>query len=266
MIRSKRIIGYLCFLCFFIAELGRAQIVDPVKIAFRDFEYEKVIELTDQLLVNGDSLDQQTIIELLKMKAIAQYSLDQEVEAEKVFLQILDIDLNFNLNEQETSPKIIDFFEKIKSSYKPKPEPAVSDIKPEADSTVYVYRSAFGRSIIFPGWGHLYLKQKRKAMLLGIPAGVSLVSGVYYSFLTAKREREYLNATRSRAIEENYEAYNTVYKTRNIVLVAYAVIWIYSQFDLIKNGEEYIGHRQQISLYPLLKSEQAPQIVLRINF
>jgi hypothetical protein len=266
MIRFNRFLIYLGIIGCFLTGFGVGQTLESVETAFRDFEYEKVIELADQLLTNEDSLTQQTIIALLRMKAIAHFSLDEEVESEKSFLRILDLDQNFNLSARETSPKIIDFFEKIKSSYEPKLEPVSSEVKTEPDSTVQCFRQALGRSLIFPGWGHYYLKQNRKALILGIPAGISLATGVYYILLTAKREKDYLNATRTPALNEKYDTYNSAYKTRNILLLTYAVIWVYGQFDLLKNGEDYISSGKQLSFYPVLKAGETSRMALRINF
>ena len=140
------------------------------------------------------------------------------------------------------------------------------DTIPVADSTLYFYRNALARSLLLPGMGHLYMKKQNKAFLLGIPAGATLVSGIYYIFLTSKRENDYLNETREIEIERKYNAYNSAYKRRNILLVLYGVIWIYSQYDLLVNGERYLREENRISMYPVLDQQYVPQLTLRIKF
>jgi hypothetical protein len=263
MIRFKLCMRLLCLMLYGIVF---GQNLEPLETAFRAFEYEEVIKLADDLLVEEDSLGHLVRIEILCMRAIAAYSLDQEIEAEKVFLRILDLDKNFSLNEQETSPKIIDFFEKIKSTYEPKEELLQTEPAPEIDSTLYFYRNAVSRSLLLPGWGHLYLQRRSKALLLGVPASASLVTGVYYIFLTSKREKEYLNETNEIEIDIKYKAYNSAYKTRNVLFASYTLIWIYCQYDLLKNGEEYIQNKTKLSIYPVIKKDFIPHVALRINF
>ena len=94
----------------------------------------------------------------------------------------------------------------------------------------------------------------------------TLVSGIYYIFLTSKRENDYLNETREIEIERKYNAYNSAYKRRNILLVLYGVIWIYSQYDLLVNGERYLREENRISMYPVLDQQYVPQLTLRIKF
>lgn len=255
----------LCAILF-LSGTGFTQNLDSLETVFRSFEYGKVIEIADELLQDRNSLSEETQIEILRMRALAAYSIDEEIEAEISFKQILDLDRSFSLSEQETSPKIIEFFEKIKSSYEPKIEPIKVDTIPVADSTLYFYRNALARSLLLPGMGHLYMKKQNKAFLLGIPAGATLVSGIYYIFLTSKRENDYLNETREIEIERKYNAYNSAYKRRNILLVLYGVIWIYSQYDLLVNGERYLREENRISMYPVLDQQYVPQLTLRIKF
>jgi hypothetical protein len=262
MIRSK---SNVCVLFLLLSAMVTGQDLESLESAYRAFEYEKVIEMADTFLVNEDSLDQQTKIKIFHMRAIAEYSLNQQIDAEKSFISILDLDYNFSLSKDETSPKIINFFEKIKSAYEPKMEDMQQETTTEIDSTLHLFRSAIARSLLLPGLGHLHLEQKKKALLLGVPASATLISGVYYIFLTSKKEKEYLNETDVNKIETLYKSYNSSYKTRNILIISYALIWIYSQYDLIANGEEYLSKRTGVSISPVLKQGYVPQLAVRIN-
>jgi hypothetical protein len=266
MIQYKISIVIISLLSLFLCDMIHAQNMESLEEAFRSFEYEKVIELANQLFESEDSLENHKKIEILRMQAIAAYSLDQEIDAEKIFLRILDLDKSFTLDEQETSPKIIDFFEKVKLSYEPKEALEQPEPEPKIDSTFYFYRNALARSFLLPGWGHFYLDQKSKALLLGIPASAGLVTGIYYIFLTSGREKEYLNETNELKIDDRYNAYNSAYKVRNALFVSYALIWIYCQYDLLKNGEQYIHVKKNLIVYPFINQDYIPQIALRINF
>ena len=56
---------------------------------------------------------------------------------------------------------------------------------------------------------------------------------VYFVFDTDSKRNDYLNAIEPSLIESNYDKYNTSYKIRNSLIITYAVIWLYSQLDLL---------------------------------
>ena len=60
-----------------------------------------------------------------------------------------------------------------------------------------------------------------------------MASGIYYIVKTNSREHDYLNETDRQKIAEKYDDYNSAYKTRNILLGAYAAIWTVAQLDLL---------------------------------
>ena len=80
----------LCAILF-LSGTGFTQNLDSLETVFRSFEYGKVIEIADELLQDRNSLSEETQIEILRMRALAAYSIDEEIEAEISFKQILDL-------------------------------------------------------------------------------------------------------------------------------------------------------------------------------
>jgi hypothetical protein len=65
----------------------------------------------------------------------------------------------------------------------------------------------------------------------GIGAAL-IASSAYFIIDTINKEKDYQNETDLNLIESKYKAYNDAYKTRNILLLSYAALLIYSQIDL----------------------------------
>ena len=178
------------------------------------------------------------------MKAVSHYSLNQESQAKSSFVEILKIDENHELNPSDVSPKIVQLFEETKSQFVPE-----NKLTPEIKNSVTItdtilnyheleirtklYKNSLSRSILLPGLGHLYLGNKSKGWVLTSLSSITLGTMIYYIVETNNLQNEYLNETNNSQIENRYQDYNSSYKTRNILIAAYAAIWIYSQVDLL---------------------------------
>lgn len=231
---------------------------------YESFEYRDVIRLTEIFLFNNPGITKKDSIDVLTMKAVSFYSLNDEVSAEKTLREILDLDRNYELNPSSISPKIISLFEQLKVQYAPpQKEEATKKIidKPvkEANYDLListkndVYINTFARSIIFPGLGHLYIDNSTKGWTLSALTAVTLPAMVYFIFDASSKENNYLNEVNPDLIEQKYSDYNSSYKTRNIFIAAFAAVWIYSQIDLLFNSSESFSERikSELELNPI---------------
>jgi len=249
----------ILFIILFFIHLGFTQqepeLLPKLKHSFGAFEYEKTVIIADSILQSKAILSEADLIEVLRMQAIALFSLDNLNRAERTFLSILEIMPNFTLSESETSPKIIAFYDKIKLEYLSQqfdqvPEENVAEdtqlrnMKEALDN----YKSGMLRSLILPGWGHYYINENDKGLILNIGSLLTLAPGIYYTIQTAKYEKEYLNTTHEGRIESSYRRYNNAYKNRNNFLIAFAALWLYSQYDYFFTDHESINTDQQILL------------------
>lgn len=216
--------------------------IEQILKEFKKFEYEKVISLSELILSAENHLSRSSLIELYRMKGISHYSLAEEDSAKESFIKILQIRPDFNLDPIINSPKIIIFFQLIKADYiehsKKKPEKTQEQIsrdlsKPPLITETKFYNSAILRSMFVPGWGHLYLEQKTKGKLLCIASIAALIPSVYFYASTSEKEKDYLNETDINEIDSRYNAYNQAYRMRNIFITSFALIWLYTQFDIL---------------------------------
>lgn len=231
-----------------LADLLYAQesnLFNKIKAEFINFQYKELIKDADELLKNGPDYDSSTVIEVYRMKAVSHFSLMQDKEAENSFRKILELDTAFSLDPYQNSPKIIQFFSDLKLTYisgLKKIEEEKILIKPD---TVYITKEVqvpirqesanpkIIRSLILPGWGHLYSGEKTKGWFLASLGSLSFLSSLYFTIDASSKEKLYSNETNLNRINTRYNDFNTSYKIRNISLLTFAAVWIYSQLDIL---------------------------------
>lgn len=210
---------------------------------FESFKYTDVIQTADSLLKNNPGFSKEKLLEIFRVKGISEYSLLEEANASKSFLEIIKIDSTFKLDSAQTSPKIIEFFNNVKAKYK-SDQVKQRELQAGLD-TLYIpqnarnlaaeekLRSTMIRSLIMPGLGHMYIGEKTKGLLLTSLSAVSLGSMIYFFINTNKKENAYQTETNPDLMQVRFNDYNDSYKLRNASIIAFAVLWLYSQVDIL---------------------------------
>lgn len=84
-----------------------------LQILYRNFEYEQTIKLAEIMLKNPN-ITKQEKVKTYVIKGVAEYSSNQTLKARQTFIELLLFDKNVSLDEKEISPKIIEFFNRLK--------------------------------------------------------------------------------------------------------------------------------------------------------
>lgn len=190
--------------------------LNPVREKYANFEYREVIRTADSIILQETRYDTSARIELLTMKGIAHFTLKERNTANDTFLEILKLDAGHDMDTYKTPPKIAEFYNIIKKSYRSSREEQASD---EMGAGVYIpvraqhdnHSPALLKSIVFPGWGHSAYNKKIRGRVLMIGAILSLPPAIYYAFDTSGKEQDYLNEIDHDWIESRYQDYNTAY-------------------------------------------------------
>jgi TM2 domain-containing membrane protein YozV len=247
--------------------------ITVLKNELETFQYSRVVENADSLIGHTAGLAGRSLIEIYALKAIAQYSLINEKGAKESFVNILKIDSTFTLDPASTSPKIIAYFNEVKKDYLKSIVKEKTNVKVVVD-TVYVpkvindessslkLKQALVRSMLWPGFGHFYLNQNLKGTILTSLTAVTLFSTIYFVIKSNKKQRNYLNTSDNSLIQSNYDAYNTSYKMKNASIIALAVVWLYSQLDIL-----FFSHDDYpIKLGQVLNSSGQSQFGIQFKF
>ena len=237
---KKQIIHFLFFL---IAGAVAAQEKNIIQLEneFQSFNYRNVINLADEILKEKTFFTNDELQQIYLLKGISQFSLNDERGARESFIELLKIDENYKPDPVEVSPKIIRFFEDVKNEYLQimEEEPKEQIVKVDTifvKEPVYIQsnlKNILSRSVVWPGWGHLYSGQKTKGILLTAVSAGLIGGSIYFAIDAREKEKDYLSETQTKIIQQKYEDYNKAYKTRNIFLFSYLAVWLYSQSDIL---------------------------------
>jgi hypothetical protein len=231
---------YLPLIFFAITTFSYAQEATYEKIKklfYEDYEYEKVIQLSNEL-VNSKEIGDSTRIDLYLMRAVSFYAVGNEALSRTNFENILRIRKTFTPDVTKVSSKIIVLFNEVKTEFLRQnpmeattPEDVAKIISLAAEKENRL-RSATIKNIFVPGWGQITLGSTTKGILMGGLSAANLAALIYYVFDTNQKEDAYLKETNKLLVDQKYISYNSSYKTRNVLIATYAALWIYSQIDL----------------------------------
>ena len=242
---KKAILASICsFLFIFNISAQNKDDLKELKTRFESFNYSNVISIAEKMLEDKARYSEDELIEIYLLKGISHYSLKQPEEVKSCFYEILKLNSSYKIEPSRVSPKIINEFEKAKNEYDQIVSDRESTVTVKTD-TLYrvdtllvgtdkeIYSSTMIRSIVLPGWGHLYAGHKTKGLVLTSVSAVTLGSMLYYIFDTNDKRSQYLNELDPDLIDQKYDDYNSSYKIRNALIAAYAIVWIYAQLDLL---------------------------------
>ncbi|MBN1998661.1 hypothetical protein JW935_13965 [candidate division KSB1 bacterium] len=210
--------------------------LDVVDEKFKNFDYPAVILLADSLLNGSEKLSNEQKLTLYQLKGISFFSLLEMQQSLACFSEILKIDPGHTMDPVQTSPKILAFFNQIKTCLARKDTVVVAHVFKDT-VTVTQYddriRHAVSRSMIFPGWGHYYSGQKTKGKILAGVSVICLGAAIYYTADCNRAHQNYMREVDPRKIGGKYDIWNTLYQKRNVFILSYTAIWLYAQTDIL---------------------------------
>lgn len=211
---------------------------ERIKKEYDSFEYENVIKFSDEI-IKQKNLPDSLLIDIYLMRAVSFYSLGKEDSTKENFRDILKIKNDYNADPAKISPKLIALFEQVKVNFinQLKSQTTVQDtLQTQLTKKYFDYRlvgNSLIRNMILPGVGQFYIGLKTKGLILGTVSAFNLIGLFYYVHDTNKKEKDYLNEYDPILIQKKYDLYNKSYKVRNALIISYALLWIYSQLDLL---------------------------------
>jgi len=229
---------YALIFSFFILEHLSAQDfdsrLDPVLQEFAAFNYEIVLNRSNELLNGAAGLTRNDSLELYRLIGISHFSLLNMTEALNAFGTLMLLNPDYRLDVRDTPPKIINYFNTLKKlRIQTRPEP-LTIIKQDTLYQISPDRNRqIAYSLIFPGLGHLHGESTTKGWILVSAGTLSLTAAIYFSIDSSDKENAYLKETNPTRIEQLYTKYNDAYRLRNISYALFGALWIYSQIDLL---------------------------------
>jgi hypothetical protein len=210
-------------------------------ISFESIDYNEVISISNSVLNSYSAIPADTLKSIHEMRAVALFALGENDLARNDFIEILKIDSDYTPDPLIISPKIIAFFNPIKAEFNNIIEFSENNSR-QVDSSKFIpvssfnqnlYNNSIFRSILIPGLGHLHAGSKLKGITLTALSGLLIGSSAYFIIRTNELQKEYASQSEPDEIRAKYDEYNTSFKIRNALLISYALLWIYTQIDLL---------------------------------
>ncbi len=211
--------------------------INSLEQDFKSFKYKQVLQkgaflLADTYASSDDSL------KIYQFMLSSAYALDDSVQAKNIILDLLNHHPDFALSTKNTSPKIVEFFNIIKKEHSKNRPMAPTDSSKTAvthiRNTLLSQLSApvVLSGILLPGSAHLLSGQKQKGYIFSAGT-VGLLSGLIYFTIKNETDRKsYMDGRTGADFDRLYSAYNTSYKTRNVLAVLYGLWSLYGLYDL----------------------------------
>jgi len=164
-----------------------SELLDSIKRNFEENNYSKVISLSNVLLQHDNSLNERGLIKIFLMRSVSYFALSKKDSAKICYIEILKIDENYEPDPVLISPKIIKFFNPIKSDFhqiqnnNPINDPG--DDFGEKDKLTEVgnnIASSVVKNIVLPGWGHFNSSGTLKAIIITSLSSILLGSSIYF--------------------------------------------------------------------------------------
>jgi hypothetical protein len=213
---------------------GRAQEISVGAIArtYDAMEYSQTIELSNRAIEKYDVYKTDELIRIYQIQALSYFHMGDTSASRGAFVSMLSLDPEINLDPVTISPKIINFYHRVRSDYQENKE---SEAIVE---TRYIQledpRPAAGwRSLVLPGWGQIYKDEQTKGYI--ILSGFALnTTALIISILNENKTKDiYLSATHPDEIMTTYDDYNIWHHRRQILTYSQILIWSYAVADAI---------------------------------
>lgn len=258
----------ICFILFLIianttnlTSQTQPSLYEQMIQAFHQLDYDTAKKIGNQVTTDFKIYTPTELLETHKILGVIAYLDGNLSEANSQFEQALSIDWKTQLDSIYVSPKIIEFFKKIKLDYD-------SGQKTNGIEKSIHYRylvqpdprpTAVLRSMLVPGWGQLYKNDRKKGYVLVSSAATITLAMVIFHFVQKEAYDEYRNATDLNIIEQKYDNYNRLYKCRNNAALIAGGIWLYSFFDALltepKPKQKQLKVTFNITEYPYLSAQ-----------
>ena len=251
--------------------------LDSLRQKLENFDYSGTITLADSLLKFSNNPTASQLIEIYRMKGISEFSLLEDQAARNSFLSILKIDKDYQLDSTKTSPKIITFFDDLKKDFIAnynKQEMYNSEvdslytarIRRISEENIDKFKNSIVRSLVIPGWGHLYLGEKVKGTVITTLSSISLAATIYFIIDSNNKFDDYTSSTNPVMSANNLDTYNNSNRWKNISLVTFSVLWLYSQIDILFLHDFNDRNTSVVQNLPSFKYDQLRGIQLSYQF
>lgn len=269
--RFVQFIGLLTlFSNIVFAQSNQDLLLHEIKSAYEQLNYAEAEIKGRSALESYSKFSPGQLSEIHQILGLIYYSQNKIDSALEQFESALSINPKLKLDPVFVSPKILAFFKQVKRDVSNKKSKR-SDSQHEVRYIMLddVRPAAAVRSMVWPGWGHLYKGEKTKGRILALAWGLSIAGTLGSHLARQNAQDKYLSETNPQNVQSRFDSFNNLHKVRNSLVILSTGIWLYSYWDaLIRKSPRQrqipAATSQSFQLYPSFSNMYAG-IHLRMN-
>lgn len=239
--------------------------LDAATAAYRSLEFDRAEQLLRVLIDDPSGATPSTLAEAYVLLGTIRFVRGDETSARQNYLAALGLNPDASPDPVDASPKIMAFFGTVRASYG-------AEDRGGAPAEVRYLRiddprpAAAMRSIVWPGWGQLYKRQRTKGLALS-GAWAAGVAGTTVAHLARRRARDrYRSETTPSLVPDRFDTYNRRHKLRGALALGTAAVWLYAYVDAIRvRAPETISARRAVAVVPH-RDDAGAGALLRVRF
>jgi len=215
-------------------------------------------ELEARRLLECSTMNDSIRLAVHKYAAFSLIAQGKTELAKEQFISMLKLVPDYDLDPVYTSPKILIIFRETQQRFL-----SLKRLKNDADGYPILggYNTITYRTIIFPGWEQLY-KNRTTTGNIFLGAGIAtLGAGIIFEFLRSSARKNYLSEINSSEFDNKYNIYNRYYKAEIFSFIAFAVVYIASEIDVL-----YVQGDTQFSIESNSSSPQGTTFTFTFRF
>ena len=212
----------------------RAAVVEEIRSTYEQLDYGGAETKARRALATYTDFTVEQLVEIHTLLGLVTFTLNKPEEARRQFEAALSLREDLELDPLFTSPKILTFFEEVKSAWEARQSGSVEPVGTIQYVQLEDLRAgAAMRSLILPGWGQHYKGETKKGwILMGLWGATA--SGTVAAHLFRQRALDrYNDTTEPGLFDRRFNTLNTWHKVRNNLALATLGIWIYSYVDAL---------------------------------
>ncbi|MFQ5568663.1 MAG: hypothetical protein ACE5G0_03250 [Rhodothermales bacterium] len=238
--------------------------VEDIWRAYQQLDYTAAADSAQAALEAFERYTPQELADVHTILGLLAFSQNPS-ETRYQFTQALNLNPRLALDSLMVSPKILTFFEQVKSE--------LAQARPDENTTPSAVRyvivedrrvEAALRSMVLPGWGQLHKGERTKGRILLGVWGAAAGGLVTTHLLRRQAENRYRAADTPADALARYGPFDRWHKARNAFLLGAAGVWIYSYVDALIAGTPS-ERRHRLLITPTV-SERRVHVVMRLHF
>lgn len=230
------------------AQTGGAELVAEIQEAYRQFDYEEADRKGRDALRRYSDFTIEQLTDIHTLLGLVAYNRGDLSETRRQFISALQLTPDLALDPLLISPKIVEFFDEIKSDL------VASDASLQGAPARYVLLrdprpDAAVRSMVAPGWGQFYKGHTTKGWIVSGLFGASAAGAIAAHIQRGNARAAYEGEADPNLVQDRYDVFNRWHKARDGLIQGAVLVWWAGYVDALLTDAAIGGDQGRLALH-----------------